>query len=167
MKNPVVNTAIIAALVSIIGKMIYHIFLQEVEDMAMNTRFFYLLCFLMALLFGLRNWKSQKGVTKLTDDVKAGMQVTGIFSVIIAAFTYVYYQFINPAYFAERIAERVEHASQNVEAVDVEQVRNTAEFVFSSFIHSTITLFGFMIIGFFYTLVLVLIMRAKPELFRG
>ena len=164
MKNPIANTAIIAALVSIIGKMIYHIFLQEVEDMDMYTRFFYLLCFLLALLFGLRSWKSQRKETKFTDDVKAGMQITGIYSIIIGAFTYLYYEVINPAYFAGKIQERVDYAAANLEADQLEQVRNTAEFVFSSFTHSTITLFGFMVIGFFYVVILVLLMRAKPEL---
>ncbi|MDC1221259.1 DUF4199 domain-containing protein [Salibacteraceae bacterium] len=154
-----------AAFGGVIIKMGYFLWVYPNEDWDMYVRFAYLLLFLLALFLGLRSFKADNPNTDLTIDVKTGMKTTSIFAIIISAFTWVYYKFINPEYFAGKI-EDVKIAIEQSEKA-TENAINTAEFIFNAFTHSTITLFGMMIIGFFYTLILVLIMRAKPEVFNA
>lgn len=91
------------------------------------------------------------------------MKVTSVFALIIAAFTYVYYAFIHPSYFENMRATRIAAAPE----AQVEAITSNVEFIFSPFIHSTITLMGLMVIGFFYTIILVLILRAVPRSIKG
>ena len=86
--------------------------------------------------------------------------------VFLPFFTFLYYKVINPTYFSSKIqaaVDAVEATGSN--GADLEQVRNTASFVFNAFTHSTLTLFGLMVIGFFYTLILTLLFRYKPKAF--
>ncbi len=166
MKNPIINISVSAAMASIIGKMLYFIFLAPDDTFDMYTRFFYLLCFLVALFIGLRIWKQQNPNLVFTEDVKSGMKIVSIYAIIISAFTFLYYKVINPSYFSSKIqatVDAVEATGSN--GADLEQVRNTASFVFNAFTHSTLTLFGLMVIGFFYTLILTLLFRYKPKAF--
>ena len=161
--NTVIKFALPAALVAIIFKMCYFLWLAPDESWDMYVRFGYLLLFLIALFLGLRDFKSNNKRSDFTKDVKEGMKVTSVFSIVISSFTWLYYKWINPAYFANRIAEL--NSNPLMEEKEAENVKNTAEFIFNAFTHSTITLFGLMVLGFFYTLILVLIMRAKPAVF--
>lgn len=145
--------------------MSYFLWLYPNDDWDMYVRFGYLLFFLLALFLGLKSYKGKYPTADLTSDVKTGMKTTSIFALIISSFTWVYYKFVNPAYFANKIEDVKIAAQQSEEAT--ENAINTAEFIFNAFIHSTITLFGMMVIGFFYTLILVLIMRAKPAFFNS
>lgn len=166
MKNPIVNISITAAMASIIGKMLYFIFLAPDETYDMFTRFFYLLCFLVALFVGLRIWKLNNRQAPFTDDVKNGMKIVSIYALIISSFTFLFYKFINPAYFAGKIQKAMDAvANSGSGEAEIEQVKNTASFVFNAFTHSTLTLFGLMVIGFFYTLVIALLFRYRPKAF--
>ena len=172
MKNPITNSALYAAALSIIAKMVYHILLAPDASFDMYTRFFYLLCFLAALFFGLRSWKLASERTPFTEDVKAGMKIASIYALVIGPFTWVYYKWINPAYFTERINARVEAARTAIESgqvksedVSLEQVEQTASFIFDPFTHSSLTLFGFLVLGFFYTLIIVMLFRWRPKAF--
>lgn len=161
--NTITKFALPAALVAIILKMSYFIWLAPDESWDMYVRFGYLLVFLLALFLGLRDFKSTNKRSDFAKDVKEGMKVTSVFSIIVSSFTWLYYKWINPAYFENRIAEL--NSIPLMEEKQAENVKNTAEFIFNAFTHSTITLFGLMVLGFVYTLVLVMIMRAKPEVF--
>ena len=87
MKNPIQNTALIAAFASIIGKMVYHLFFLDTPDFDTYSRFFYLFCFLAALLVGLRSWKIQHPGSPFTEDIKSGMKIASIYALVISAFT--------------------------------------------------------------------------------
>ncbi len=166
MKHPIQNTALIAAFVSIIGKMVYHIFFLASEDFDTYSRFFYLLCFLAALFIGLRAWKIQHQGSPFTDDVKSGLKIASIYAIIISAFTYAYYAFINPSYFETKISEAVVAAEEaGLTEKNLENVQNTTSFIFDAFTHSTLTLFGYITMGLFYTIVLVLLFRYRPKAF--
>lgn len=160
--NTYLRYALGAALLAIIAKMTYFLQFSPDEDWDMYVRFFYLFVFLLALLLGLRQARHDRPQSTFGYDVKAGMKVTSVFALILSAFTWLYYKIINPSYFTGRINDAVT-AAKDAGQDDLESVRNTVEFIFNAFTHSTITLFGMMVIGFFYTLVLVLIMRAKPN----
>ncbi|MEX2595464.1 MAG: DUF4199 domain-containing protein [Salibacteraceae bacterium] len=169
MKHPIVYSAIAAALVSIIGKMVYHIFLAPDGIFDMYTRFFYLLCFLLAIFFGFRIWKIQNPHKPFTDDIKSGMQIVSIFALIIAAFTWIYYKWINPHYFEYKIQQTVNAASNSTPIdgadVDIEQIQHTASLIFNAATHSSLTLFGIIVMGFFYTIIIVMLFRWRPSAF--
>lgn len=158
--NGYVKYALGAAGLSVLAKLVYFFQFSPDEDWDMYVRFFYLLVFLIALMLGVREERSLR-TTTFTDDVKSGMKVTSVYAMVLSLFTWLYYKFINPAYFAERI-NRVVTAATEAGQEDLENTRNTAEFIFNAFTHSTLTLFGMMVVGFFYTLVLVLLLRARP-----
>jgi len=165
-KNPIANAAVIAALISIIGKMCYYHFLAPNEDFDMYTRFFYLFCFLAALLFGLREWKAQNRQSDFTTDVKTSMKITSVYALILSAFTYAYYKWINPAYFVEKIESRTAAVAETgADPEVIAQQTKLAETFFDAFTHSTITLFGILVIGFFYSIVLVMLFRSKASAF--
>lgn len=152
--------------------MLYFLFLAPDDAFDMYVRFFYLLCFLAALFFGVRSWKIQRGPTPFTDDIKSGMKIASIYALVVSAFTWLYYAKINPAYFQARIAERVEAAKAAIESaadkageIDLSQVEQTAGFIFNAFTHASLTLFGLMALGFFYTIIIVMLFRWKPRPF--
>lgn len=157
-----IKYAITAALISVIAKMTYFLTLSPDDSWDMYIRFFYLLTFLVALFMGLRAYKIAEPLSDFTRDVKTGMKTASVYGLVISAFTFIYYKWVNPAFFAAKIQENVDIAPPEL----VDSIKANSEFIFSPFTHSTITLFGIMTIGFFYTLVLVLLMRAKPEAFR-
>ncbi|GAB5539454.1 MAG: hypothetical protein Salg2KO_15570 [Salibacteraceae bacterium] len=159
--KPYQNISIIAALTCVIAKMSYFLILAPDEAWDNYVRLYYLFAFLVALFFGLRSYKKSFLNSDFTHDVKTGMKITSIFALIVALFTWVYYRWINPSYFEQRIEEAIAQAP----AESVEAITSNVELIFNPFTHSTITLFGMMVIGFFYTLIVVLIMRAKPGVF--
>lgn len=152
--------AMAAAVIAIAAKLTYFFAFVPNEEFDLYVRFFYLLALLLALFFSVHGYKSRHRESSFADDVKTGMKSTSVFALIVSAFTWIYYKLINPGFFAERI-ERAVAATQSGDAGQVENVRKTAEFIFNPFTHSTITLFGLMVLGLFYTLILVLIFRSK------
>jgi len=166
MKDPILNAGVIAGLVSVILKMVYFLGFYPNDDFDMYVRFAYLLAFLLALFLGLRAWKGDHLDSKLVDDVKAGMKVASLYALILAPFTYIYYKWINPEYFQDRMEQAIA-AAQESTPDQVEQVRETVSFIFDAFTHATITLFGLLFIGFLYTLVIVAIFRTKPEMVKN
>ena len=104
-------------------------------------------------------------LTKFKPDT-AEDKIASIYALVISAFTWLYYAVINPDYFANKISGAVKEAEAlNMPVEDVDQVRNTVEFIFDAFTHSTITLFGYIAIGFFYTIILVMLFRSRPKAF--
>jgi hypothetical protein len=166
MKHPIVYSALYASILSIIAKMSYFIWLAPSEDWSMYTRFFYLLCFLAALFFGLRTWKLQQGQGDFAGDMKTSMKIASIYALVISSFTWLYYKWIDPSYFEGRRAEAISSAaSSGADETQLENVTNTVAFIFDPFTHATITLFGYIAIGLFYSIVVVLLFRARPRAF--
>lgn len=152
--------ALAAAALALAAKLIYFFAFAPNEEFDLYVRFFYLLALLLALFFGLRLYKSLNRESSFAGDVKTGMKIASVFALIVSAFTWTYYKLINPGFFAERI-QRAVGAVQTGDPGQAENVRKTAEFIFNPFTHSTITLFGLMVLGLFYTLILVLIFRSN------
>lgn len=158
--NNITKYAVSSALVAIIARMTYFLVLSPDEDWDMYVRFFYLLLFLLALFLGLRAEKIDQPKSLFTTDIKTGMKITSVFAIIITGFTFLYYKWINPAYFEDKIQTALDASSPD----QLENTKRWVELIFSAFSHSTLTLVGVIVIGFIYTVVLVAIMRGKPEL---
>ena len=158
--NNITKYAVAAALAAIIARMTYFLLLAPDEEWDMYVRFAYLLLFLLALFLGLRAEKIDQPQSSFTTDIKTGMKITSIFAIIISSFTFLYYKWINPAFFADKIQNVIDNASGD----QAENAQRWAELIFSPFSHSTLTLLGVIVIGFFYTIILIMIMRRKPEI---
>jgi len=154
--------AIAAFALSVIAKMLYYIRLAPNEEFDMYVRFFYLLVFLLALFIGIQN-RMKSFDFSFTEGLKQGMRIASFYALLLAAFTWVYYRWIDTSYFQVRIQEVRESAAQaNAEQMDA--IMSNAEIIFSPSTHSTLTLLGLMCIGFIYSIILSLIIRkVKPS----
>lgn len=160
------NIPVYAALLCIIARLLLFSFGPESGWLDHGIRLFYLLVLLIALMWGIvRHRKRFAGEPSFGTEVKAGMKVGSVFVLLIALFTYVFYRFVNPAYFQEKI-HTILKSAQGRTTTELENIQATSEFVFSPFTHATATLFIGLLIGFLYTLLMVALVRMKPELFR-
>ena len=132
----------------------------------------YLFYMLLMILLALREHKQREVREKMPffQDVKTAMQSVALFAVITAAFTYIYYSYLDTDFFANKIQQRMEMAeSVNLDELEgnvpktreefVQQEKNLSEMIFSPFNHATLTLVGFLIIGGIYSIVVVLLVR--------
>jgi len=158
--NRIYGFAIGSALLAIAAKLTYYFVFAPDEQLDLYVRFFYLLALLLALFFGMREAKLRSQGSSFAEDVKAGMKAVSVFALLLSAFTWVYYKLINPGFFTARIKQTVDMAQENGQS-NIDKIRETAEFIFNPFIHTTITLFGLMVLGLFYTLILAVIFRSK------
>ncbi|GAB4380583.1 MAG: hypothetical protein Kow0075_11950 [Salibacteraceae bacterium] len=155
---------LIAALIGVLLKLSYFRWFYPDPEFDNYVRFGYLLLLLLSVFLSLRFYAMTIKKTEFGTMVKEGMKSVSIFALILSGFTYLYYEVINPEYFAGRISDV---ASQVKQMPNSEQAVKTAEFVFNSFTHTTITLVGIMVAGFFYVLILALIQRSSPGFLRN
>lgn len=118
------------------------------------------------IFFGIRNFKKMETVkTNFMEDLKAGMKVAAMYAIFLSLFMFFYYKIIDPTYFALRLEEQLNAARESnlsagiSEQINIEQVRQTGEFVLSAFFQSTITLIGFIILGSFYSSLIAFFLR--------
>lgn len=118
------------------------------------------------IFFGIRNFKKRETVkTNFMEDLKAGMKVAAMYAIFLSLFVFFYYKIIDPNYFAVRLEEQINAARESnlsaeiSEQINIEQARQTGEFVLSAFFQSTITLIGFIILGSFYSSLIAFFLR--------
>lgn len=120
--------------------------------------------------FGVRGYVMDHPDAAVKDRVKAGMRVGGIYALIISVFVFCYYQYIDTTYFPEMIANRIELAkSAMVENPDInlENVKKTGEMFFNPKVHATITLFGLVVTGVIYSVLITFFMKQMIAARRG
>ena len=157
------SIAVYATLFSVITKMV--IFSVDTEDYQYirYSTFAYLLLILLSSFGGIWLFRSKaEGVTTFIQDMKAGVRVTSLYAVLVSFFTFIYYKLIDPGFFQFKIEQAVVIASEN-ENADLDQARETAEFVFNAFTHSTFTLFAFVFLGALYSVILTWLVRKMPK----
>ncbi len=125
----------------------------------------YFLFLLLAIYFGMRGFKRSRTDAGFKAMFRSGMQGGAIFTLLVTAFTYVYYQWLNPEYFLHRIESRVAEASQLGYSEDqIEKVRSTAMFIFSAGVDSTVNLIMFMLMTVLYSVTIAILFRRLPML---
>ncbi|UTW60800.1 DUF4199 domain-containing protein [bacterium SCSIO 12741] len=128
----------------------------------------YFLYLLLAIYLGMRSYKRSQPEAGFRHLFKSGMQGGAIFTLLVSAFGFVYYKWINPEYFLHRIESRVAEATQlGYSAEDIEKVRSTAEFIFSSVVDGTVSLIMFMLMSVLYSLTITVLFRRIPALWKG
>lgn len=124
----------------------------------------YFLFILIALFFGLRKHFERKGYKSFGNTLKEGMRISSVYSITITIFTWLYYKFVDTDFLPSRLAERVFEAKElGYSEEQIEQVRQTGEFFFSVSIHTSFTLFGFMIVGLVYSIIWAAIFWKMPK----
>ena len=123
----------------------------------------YLLFLMLTCFFSLYYMRKElQESTKYVQDFKYGMRSVALFSIVVTLFTYFFYEYLDPEYFPNRIAERMAVA----EAVDISTVespieltkeklienqKRISEAIYDSANHSFISLFAFLILGGVYS----------------
>lgn len=117
---------------------------------------------MIGIFMGIRLFKSQmEEKTSFLADAKAGMKVAGMYSVLMSIFVYVYYSYIDPAYFEIKLASQMElmSAKEGVTKAAVNNARKTGEFVLSPYFQSTVTLILYLLFGTFYSALITFFVR--------
>lgn len=147
--------------VSILLKLIVYIQGWQFSDFESIAIFGNVFVLMTGVFLGIRLFKIQNGKTSFPQDFKAGIRVASLYTLAMTAFVYVYYSFIDAAYFKLKLQKQLELAQEN--GMNLEQVKQTGEVVLSPFFQSTITLIGFLLLGSFYSAILSFLMRKFPS----
>ena len=173
--KPAFRFAIIFGLIYVAVKFfVHHQNLQHDTQLDLYVMFFNLLLALLAIVLTLLKRKSTSPSTTFISDVKEGAKSAAIFAIIASSYTYIHYQFIDDTFLAQKIEERIRLA-KNYDLSEVKDTNplaesmNKEEFIarekqlsdmlFSPFNTASITLFGFIILGFIYAIGTTLVIR--------
>lgn len=150
--------AIRMTIVSIIIKML--VFTMHWQHTNYERVYFFANVFILmtGVFFGIRQYK--KAATDRTDflqDIKSGMRIAALYAILMTAFVYAYYEFIDPAYFTQKLEMQLQLAAES--DIDLEKAKQMGQFALSPFFQSTVTLIGFMILGSFYASMITFLLR--------
>ena len=138
----------------------------EIQKGITYVAFFNLLVISVGVFFGIRQFKIlHPQPTGFKDEVKAGMRTCALYAIMMVVFIYVYYNNIDINAFPYLVQSRMDMAQSAIDQgheVDLVNVRQFAEFIFSPKTHATITLFGFLVAGVIYSLLISFFMRKFP-----
>ncbi len=135
---------------------------------------------LFAILFccysGIRKQRSMiesKDQLGILLDVKAGMRVGAFYALLMSIFSYIFYSWINPAFFPSLIESRADELRAGIDSSqttpeEMEQIMTKfyefSEFIFSAFQWATFTLFSLVFLSAFYSLIIALIAKKAPQI---
>lgn len=160
------SLAVWMTLASVVAKLILFKLDLDLQKNAMYSAFFNLLVISVGTFFAVRQFKIRAArPTKFQEDVKAGMRTAALYALLMTIFVFVYYSYIDAGFFTKMIESRLAAARIAVEQgqeIDLEKTREFGEFIFSPKTHSTITLFGFLVAGAIYSLLITVFMRKFP-----
>jgi hypothetical protein len=117
---------------------------------------------MIGIFMGIRLFKDHsEGITTFLADAKSGMKVAGMYSVLMSLFVYVYYTYIDPAYFEIKLADQMELMSgkEGITAQALKKAKETGQFVLSPYFQSTVTLILFLLFGTFYSALITFFVR--------
>lgn len=119
------------------------------------------LIMMTGIFMGIRLFKDiSTEKTTFLADVKAGMKVAGMYAVLMAAFAYAYYSYIDPDYFTIKLNEQIELVKANgATNQEIAKHRENGSFFLSAYFMSTVILIGFIILGTFYSSLLTFFIR--------
>ncbi len=98
--------------------------------------------------------KDNDGVLPFNSALKTGMAIAATAGIIVCAFTFVYYKYMNTSMVENAVAEATKYAvDNNLSAEDTKKTIGGARQVYSPFVQSTSALFGIMLTGFLVSVV--------------
>ena len=139
------------------------IFIQHWQFTSWDYLYFFGNPFIMmtGIFLGIRLFKQlNESKTSFLADLKAGMKVAGMYAVLMAAFAYLYYSFIDSEYLIMKLESQIQTVIKNgANQGDVLKHRENGRFFLSAYFMSTITLVGFIILGTFYSSLITFFVR--------
>ncbi len=139
------------------------IFIQHWQFTSWEYLYFFGNPFIMmtGIFLGIRLFKQlNESKTSFLADLKAGMKVAGMYAVLMAAFAYLYYSFIDSEYLIMKLESQIQTVIKNgANQGDVLKHRENGRFFLSAYFMSTITLVGFIILGTFYSSLITFFVR--------
>ena len=139
------------------------IFIQHWQFTSWEYLYFFGNPFIMmtGIFLGIRLFKQlNESKTSFLADLKAGMKVAGMYAVLMAAFAYLYYSFIDSEYLIMKLESQIQIVIKNgANQGDVLKHRENGRFFLSAYFMSTITLVGFIILGTFYSSLITFFVR--------
>lgn len=131
-------------------------------DYSISTQLYFLFL-LLAIFFGIRSFFLEHPSSKFSQLFKVGARVSAVFTLIVSAFSFVFYKFIDTTFFTGQIETRLDEAkSLNYTAEQIEKLTGNLEIVFSVATHLSVTLIGYLLLGISYSLIVALIFRKVP-----
>ncbi len=128
----------------------------------------YFLFLLLAIFFGMRASFLQNPQRTFGQLFKVGARASATFALVVSAFTYVFYKWFDPNYFAGLIAARIDEAkSLGYPEDQLENVTATSQVIFSLSMHIPLTLIGFTLLGISYSVIVALIFKKVPMMKKG
>lgn len=171
-----VKAGLVLASLWIIFKMIVF-YMGESEAGFKVGIFLNILFVLLAAAIGLYFTKIKSPPSFFLQDVKVCLRGSIVYTVIISAFVYMYYEKIDPFVMQNRIDEKVAYAemqaSENFKEIKaqtpglkkdnpeqyVEKVRKDSELLHSGFVQSTFSLIALMLASIIYAFLVTFVMR--------
>lgn len=139
----------------------YYLFLP---DFAIYVFF---LLIIIAISFGLKQTYEVEKVTQFNMLFKGALRPAAILVVLIALFQVVYFTQINPFYFSESIAVRIEEAKNlNYPEEDIARLKNNLQQIFNPSVIITIQTFGMLFLSMIYGAISVFLFK-KFKVFRS
>lgn len=145
--------------ISILFKMM--VFFNDLQGEPFDRigRFANIFVLMSGVFFAIRLFKSQEEkATEYLDDFKAGMRIAALYAIAMAAFLYLYYEFIDPTYF-ESYPLGAEEKTKEMAGEELAKAKETLEFAKSAYFNSTISLLGFLLLGSFYSALIAFLVR--------
>ena len=143
----------------------------DIDTAAMYANMLFLL---FCVFFTLRSYKKRESHSQFLDDVKTCGKAVALYALVMASYNYTHYRFVDSEYLNTKITERMELAQQVDESIllnhpkgyskeeFLENELKMTQFIFSAFNHASFTLFGYLLMGILYTIILVVLVRSFP-----
>ncbi|MCG3166981.1 MAG: hypothetical protein POELPBGB_02764 [Bacteroidia bacterium] len=106
--------------------------------------------------------KENDGLLPFNSALKTGMATAVMAGIIVCAFTFLYYKYMNTAILENAVAQATEYAAKNnLNAEETKKSIEGAKQVFSPFVQSTSALFGIMLTGFLVSVISAVIFKRE------
>ena len=159
------DIAVRMLLVSIIFKMIVFFASKQFTFYESIAIFINIFVLMTGVFLGIWNYRKLLNAPQsFTDYLKEGMKVAALYAILMTAFVYVYYTFIDSTYFYLKLAKQSALLEESGRATqEIKQATETMKVVLTPFFQSTITLIGFLLLGSFYASIITFLLRKfKP-----
>ena len=136
------------------------------EAFGRNGVFIPLLFILIGIFLGMREtrFRSSNSIS-LKTSINNGVKISAINAVIMSAFIYIYYTWIDPGFFTHKINEALVLMKSNGNTPEeIKEYILTAKIIFSPGKLSSFTLFGYLMLGIIYSAVCGLLLQKIPVL---
>lgn len=147
---------VIAAVLVIILRLVIYYTNFEADWLTAANIFLHLLIVLICVIYAI--WP-RPGINAFLSDVKNGVKLAGVYAVLIAAFVFIYYSYIDSDFFPNMTEKIAQGTIAETPDKDPEEIETGVKSFFTPFNYTTITLIGYFCAGVFYSLLFAALKR--------